>query len=1069
MQVVCPACGVKSEVSEDISRSGVLICSNCGKRIRLGQLTAPEPTVEPVEEFAASEIAVIPKTISRPVKGPAITGRVAAAAGVGAVVAIMVAGLLVVVRHLASSNPAPVAIPVTAPVTQPAQPWDRRHREDLLAWKAAADRQAIAGDWQKSYDGYQKIITEVGDHDLSDPIAMQVVAATRLGQDRALQQLIARRVPATLPAVVRSPLPVPPATNSLATTTAPTETVPAVAVTQPVTQPSTAPMVVRLDPAQAVADNAPALAGQPPDPPSLRAYTLPDAVTDAQIGDAIANGVRFLSEHFRGGEVSTQGAPAVKILPKPAKNPANRGVAGAPSNLGPDSNLPDLPAARPPIQSTPPEAAPWAAAFSVQGVDALCVYSLLHSGQALDGPGQKVMAVDDPFTQQLLDRLKSYNLKYTYHRSLRAAAIAVYNRSQDAMTLEDDVRWLLTAGPNGAYTYMLGDSGYNNSGWDNSNSQYGLLGVWSGASVGMSISQNYWHAVVNHWSQCVNGNGTFGYTMGDASTTMTCAGVASLLVARDYMDYSTANSKMPARPSPLPALDAGLRWLEEGDNCMTNIAGDGMGGVGYGLYGLERVGLASGFKYFGRHDWYSELAKHLVAEQHADGSWGTPANANGVVVPQTLIDTAYALLFLSRGRHPILYNKLRYDGDWNDRPNDVSHLAKFASHALEHPLNWQVVNLHRSWFDWMDCPVLYISGDRAIKMTPGDYLALREFANGGGMIFTHADAGSSEFNKWVADMVRTVFPKYELMTVPRDHAVYSTVYPLKNPPPLLAVSNGSRTLLIHSPTDLAGGWQLNWTDERKLDFQLGVNVFIYAAGKGLLKNRLSGVYIPADTDLPTSSRQIARLEYAAEWDPEPYAWTRFARFFQWETHDAIEPVTIPLKQITPGAVPLAVLTGTVRHDFTAAECLAAKGYVQAGGVLLIDACGGSADFAKSVQTTLLPLAFAGSVLLPIPDNHPLLIASRVGAYDLTHPLLRSYANQNGGKNLPIQVMPYGKGWVIYSRLDITTGLLGTQTWGILGYDPAYAQALMKNAVLWAEARMPVPGVVGPAKTIQPPR
>ena len=41
---------------------------------------------------------------------------------------------------------------------------------------------------------------------------------------------------------------------------------------------------------------------------------------------------------------------------------------------------------------------------------------------------------------------------------------------------------------------------------------------------------------------------------------------------------------------------------------------------------------------------------------------------------------------------------------------------------------------------------------------------------------------------------------------------------------------------------------------------------------------------------------------------------------------------------------------------------------------------------------------------------------------------------------------------MFSRLDVTTGLLGTESWGIVGYDPAYAQALVKNAILWADAR-----------------
>jgi hypothetical protein len=530
-----------------------------------------------------------------------------------------------------------------------------------------------------------------------------------------------------------------------------------------------------------------------------------------------------------------------------------------------------------------------------------------------------------------------------------------------------------------------------------------------------------------------------------------------MMVAKDYLDSGFGQA---GKARPWAAIDNGLNWLDTGDNCM-KVTG-GIVDSGYGLYGLERVGLASGYKYFGKHDWYAEFAKQLVAEQHLDGSWGAVPNAAGNVAPSTLVDTAYALLFLARGRHPILFNKLRYDGKWNNRPRDVAHLATYAGKQLERPLNWQIVNLRRNWFDWMDCPVLYISGDTKPNMSARDYQTLREFVNGGGLIFTHADGGSAEFNRWVVtDLVRTVFPKYEMLQVPRDHPLYSTVYRLKDPPPLLAVTNASRLLLIHSPTDVADGWQLNWTDEKKMAFQLGVNLFVYAAGKGNLKNRLSSNYIPEYPGAVTSTRQIARLQYAAEWDPEPYAWTRFGRFMEWETRLAIDPVTVQLKELKPGSVPMAVLTGTVRHDFTEAEQKAARAYVEAGGILMIDACGGQADFVKSIQKTLLLQAFDGVSPLPLNDHHPLLLASRPGADDLTHAMYRGFASEHGGRDVPIQAIAFGKGWVIFSRLDITTGLLGTEQWGVLGYDPAYAQALMKNAVLWAFARTPAPAATEP--------
>ncbi len=34
--------------------------------------------------------------------------------------------------------------------------------------------------------------------------------------------------------------------------------------------------------------------------------------------------------------------------------------------------------------------------------------------------------------------------------------------------------------------------------------------------------------------------------------------------------------------------------------------------------------------------------------------------------------------------------------------------------------------------------------------------------------------------------------------------------------------------------------------------------------------------------------------------------------------------------------------------------------------------------------------------------------------------------------------------MIYSPLDVTTGLLGTNSWGITGYTPAYSLLLAKN-------------------------
>ena len=54
----------------------------------------------------------------------------------------------------------------------------------------------------------------------------------------------------------------------------------------------------------------------------------------------------------------------------------------------------------------------------------------------------------------------------------------------------------------------------------------------------------------------------------------------------------------------------------------------------------------------------------------------------------------------------------------------------------------------------------------------------------------------------------------------------------------------------------------------------------------------------------------------------------------------------------------------------------------------------------------------------------------------------------------LQIVNSGKGYAIYSPLDLTSGLLGTETAGILGYEPAYAQALVKNTSSGAFTNVP---------------
>jgi hypothetical protein len=266
---------------------------------------------------------------------------------------------------------------------------------------------------------------------------------------------------------------------------------------------------------------------------------------------------------------------------------------------------------------------------------------------------------------------------------------------------------------------------------------------------------------------------------------------------------------------------------------------------------------------------------------------------------------------------------------------------------------------------------------------------------------------------------------------------------------MLGVSNGSRLLLVHCPADLSLAWQERSTKTRRWAFELGANVFIYASGKPDLRNRLESPYIPPAPATPSKTIRLAILKYDGNWNPEPAAWFRMSRYLQWEGGPALDIRPLLLEEIGPGICPIATLTGTDAHAFTSTEIAALRAYVEAGGTLLIDSTGGENAFTRSVRDTLLPAAFSDGIEQPLPPDHPLFKDLTRGLANASPLRLRPYAIDRLGQLAPpIRLLKVGQGRVLFSPLDLTSGLLGTRTWGIAGYDPTSAEKFSRNLILW---------------------
>jgi hypothetical protein len=82
-------------------------------------------------------------------------------------------------------------------------------------------------------------------------------------------------------------------------------------------------------------------------------------------------------------------------------------------------------------------------------------------------------------------------------------------------------------------------------------------------------------------------------------------------------------------------------------------------------------------------------------------------------------------------------------------------------------------------------------------------------------------------------------------------------------------------------------------------------------------------------------------------------------------------------------------------------------------------------------------------------SHPLLNRSSDGMVDLTRPKLRLFDLETYAQApFRCSILHLGKGDLIVTNVDVTSGMLGTNTWGIKGYQSEYAEGLIKNLILW---------------------
>ncbi len=697
--------------------------------------------------------------------------------------------------------------------------------------------------------------------------------------------------------------------------------------------------------------------------------------------------------------------------------------------------------------------------------------------------------------QQALDWLRRQDPDETYSVSLQTLVLAMLTPDADRAILERNVAWLeraqLQQGPAaGAWSY-----GNGKGGGDNSNAQFAILALHEADRAGVRVRREVWERAQKYWTSCANTDGSWGYTIGNTggSGSMTCAGIASIWITSEHIGAPDARAAADTvtccggGKTPKP-LEKGLEWLGKEFSVTTN-PGAGQTWLYYYLYGLERVGRFTARRFIGEHDWYREGASMFVRTQ--DGLTGS---FRGGRIEDPVVATSFALLFLAKGRRPVIVAKSRHgpEDDWNRHGHDIAHLVEHVEKRWrqEQPagLSWHVVDTPSAKLeDLLQAPVLWISGRDAFDLGPGAGGLLRRYIDEGGFIFAEACCpGSGEFDQRLKKLVGEIFPEpeYQLHLLPPEHPAWHAeeIVPPQLQRPLQGVDYGCRTCLIYAPpTDQAGAdsmpslsclWEIGGAArqalpagvQREVDAALaiGTNVIAYATNREL--KRKDELFV-LDKQAPRQADRvergqiaIAKLKHAGTCDAAPAALANILRAAARELGVRVDDTPI---QIDPGDPSLfdyhlAFMHGRQGFAFDGPRREQLRQFLERGGMLLADSVCASTGFTNAFRAEIAAVLPAQKLEEIRPDD-PLFTANAYGGYDIREVTLREPAAGDGPmrarkrKIAPrLEGVKIGDRWaVIFSPYDLSCALEKQASLECTGYGRDDAEKIALNILLYS--------------------
>ncbi len=708
------------------------------------------------------------------------------------------------------------------------------------------------------------------------------------------------------------------------------------------------------------------------------------------------------------------------------------------------------------------------------GLSALCTLALINSGVGLN----------DPSVQKALDYLRSFDKpEMTYSVALRTMVLCAGDPKKDLLVIRRNVKWLEAIQlRNGNRKGAWGYSSRRGNG-DNSNTQFALLALNEAARVGVEVSEATWRLALDYWKRTQMDNGAWGYYEGQPPTgSMTCAGISSMVIASGRLTsgHSSINGDQVlccGGGGDNEKVERALVWLGNKFSVRAN-PNDRMWLLYY-LYGVERVGRLTGRRFIGKHDWYREGAEMLVREQDDfSGYW----RGTGATESNPLVGTSLALLFLSKGRRPVVVSKVKYAGgsDWDNHAGGIPNLVRTVEMSWERELTWQTIDLRMATVeDLLESPVLFLSGKESLNLNREQIENLRAYVKQGGFIFAEACDGNGcngkAFDRTFRDLMKRMFPDSPLRLLPSDHPVWFAEAKVNADymSPLYGIDACCRTSIVYCPQNLSCFWELSVPgreveaaekvrNEIEACVRTGQNVIAYATNR-VLKQKLDrpdmALADNGEPDIAHGVLMIPKLGHNGGSDDAPNSLANLLRFVRQkvEVRTNGEHLVLPATSGSLYEYPIVFVHGRRDFRWTAAERKALADFLANGGFVFADSICASPEFAQAFRREMSAI-LPGERVERIPPHHP-LFSTEYGGFDLSRvtlndPKLRRDDDRLETRQTKITPLLEGIQYdgrlaVVFSPYDISCALESSASLDCKGYVRTDAAKIGTNIILFA--------------------